>query len=89
MGGQAKDPRSLHAKMLLADDNSAIDGSINISPGSFDHRRELSIEVSDPYLVKRLEHTFNKGRDNSELIHASTDKAIPSHRLFPPGIAAE
>ena len=33
----------LHAKMLLADKSRAIIGSINLSPGSFDKRRELAI----------------------------------------------
>jgi phosphatidylserine/phosphatidylglycerophosphate/cardiolipin synthase-like enzyme len=44
----------LHAKMLLADEKRAIIGSINLSPGSFDSRRELAIEVDDKHLVKRL-----------------------------------
>ena len=44
----------LHAKMLLADEKRAIVGSINFSPGSFDSRRELAIEVDDKHVVKRL-----------------------------------
>jgi cardiolipin synthase A/B len=46
----------LHAKMLLADEKRAIVGSINLTPGSFDSRRELAIEVDDKHLVKRLHH---------------------------------
>lgn len=46
----------LHAKMILADDTRAVVGSINFSPGSFDHRRELAIEVTDHHLMKRLNH---------------------------------
>jgi cardiolipin synthase len=46
----------LHAKMLLADEKRAIVGSINLSPGSFDSRRELAIEVDDKHVVKRLHH---------------------------------
>jgi cardiolipin synthase A/B len=46
----------LHAKMILADDARAVVGSINFSPGSFDHRRELAIEVTDHDIVKRLNH---------------------------------
>src|SRR5262249_10452824 len=46
----------LHAKMLLADEKRAIVGSINLSPGSFDSRRELAIEVDDKHIVKRLHH---------------------------------
>ncbi|HXV84390.1 MAG TPA: phospholipase D-like domain-containing protein [Candidatus Binatia bacterium] len=46
----------LHAKMLLADGKRAVVGSINLSPGSFDSRRELAIEVTDKHVVKRLHH---------------------------------
>jgi len=44
----------LHGKMLLADGVSAIVGSINFAPGSFDGRRELAIEVRDDEVVERL-----------------------------------
>jgi cardiolipin synthase A/B len=44
----------LHAKMLLADHSRAIVGSINLTPGSFDSRRELAIEVFAPNVVQRL-----------------------------------
>ena len=45
----------LHGKMLLADGCRAIVGSINLAPGSFDHRRELAIEVHDADIIERLE----------------------------------
>jgi cardiolipin synthase A/B len=44
----------LHAKMLLADHSRAIVGSINLTPGSFDSRRELAIEVYASNVVHRL-----------------------------------
>ena len=44
----------LHAKMILADHERVIVGSINFSPGSFDHRRELAIEASDDHLLTRM-----------------------------------
>src|SRR5215510_9681940 len=44
----------LHAKMLLADGERAIVGSINLAPGSFDSRRELAIELDDHHAVKAL-----------------------------------
>jgi cardiolipin synthase len=44
----------LHGKMLLADEKRAIVGSINLTPGSFDARRELAIETDAKHLVKRL-----------------------------------
>jgi phosphatidylserine/phosphatidylglycerophosphate/cardiolipin synthase-like enzyme len=45
----------LHAKILLADSERAVVGSINIAPGSFDSRRELAIETDHGATVKRLE----------------------------------
>jgi cardiolipin synthase A/B len=58
----------LHAKMILADHESAIVGSINFSPGSFDHRRELAIRVdeSDHGLLKRLNEVAHHDWKNSE-----------------------
>ncbi len=44
----------LHGKMMLADGSRAIVGSINLSSGSFDDRRELAIEVNDVEIVERL-----------------------------------
>lgn len=44
----------LHGKMLLADEKRAIVGSINLTPGSFDARRELAIETDSKRVLKRL-----------------------------------
>jgi phosphatidylserine/phosphatidylglycerophosphate/cardiolipin synthase-like enzyme len=44
----------LHAKMLLADKSRAIVGSINMTSGSFDKRRELAIQVKEHDVVSRL-----------------------------------
>src|ERR1700675_3410896 len=56
----------LHAKMLLADGERAIIGSINLAPGSFDSRRELAIEVDDKHIVHRLQevvkHDWKRAR---------------------------
>lgn len=56
----------LHGKMLLADDTRAIIGSINLSPGSFDHRRELAIEVHDTPVIERLKKTSKHDWENSQ-----------------------
>jgi len=45
----------LHAKLLLADGERAIAGSINLTTGSFDERRELAIEVTDEKIIERLQ----------------------------------
>jgi phosphatidylserine/phosphatidylglycerophosphate/cardiolipin synthase-like enzyme len=55
----------LHGKMLLADDCRAIIGSINLSPGSFDHRRELAIEVHDAPVIERLQKIARHDWENS------------------------
>jgi cardiolipin synthase A/B len=55
----------LHGKMLLADEKRAIVGSINLSPGSFDARRELAIETDAHHVVKRLVKTSHYDWDNS------------------------
>jgi cardiolipin synthase A/B len=55
----------LHAKMLLADGERAIIGSINLAPGSFDSRRELAIEVEDKHIVDRLHQIVKRDWKNS------------------------
>jgi phosphatidylserine/phosphatidylglycerophosphate/cardiolipin synthase-like enzyme len=56
----------LHGKIMIADDKRAIVGSINLSPGSFDDRRELAVETSCDHVVRRLvetaEHDWNHSR---------------------------
>jgi cardiolipin synthase len=44
----------VHGKLLFADGNRAIIGSINLAPGSFDSRRELAIETTASHLMKRI-----------------------------------
>jgi cardiolipin synthase A/B len=55
----------LHAKMILADEKRAIVGSINLSPGSFDGRRELAIETDSHHVVKRLNEAAQTDWANS------------------------
>ncbi len=63
----------LHAKMLLADGERAIVGSMNIAPGSFDSRRELAIEVEDKSVVHRLKKTFEEDWENSHPLDLSDE----------------
>jgi cardiolipin synthase A/B len=56
----------LHAKMILADEKRAIVGSINLSPGSFDGRRELAIETDSHHVVKRLNEAAQTDWANSK-----------------------
>ena len=75
----------LHAKILLADRRKAIIGSINLSPGSFDKRRELAIEVKDRDVLRRLHkavhHDWRKARtlDLTDIaMLAGSKRATPS-----------
>jgi cardiolipin synthase A/B len=63
----------LHAKMLLADGLRAIIGSINLSPGSFDSRRELSIEVTDEHVIDRLQKIVHHDWKNSHALDLSDE----------------
>jgi phosphatidylserine/phosphatidylglycerophosphate/cardiolipin synthase-like enzyme len=65
----------LHAKMILADHERAVVGSINLAPGSFDHRRELAIEADDHHLVKRLNEVAHHDWKFSEPMDLS-DEAL-------------
>jgi cardiolipin synthase len=55
----------LHAKLVFADNQRAIIGSINLAPGSFDSRRELAIEVHEDSIAERLRHVMHHDWDNS------------------------
>jgi len=61
----------LHGKMLLSDGCRAIVGSINLTPGSFDHRRELAIEVQDFPVIERLKKIAHYDWENSHPLDLS------------------
>ena len=65
----------LHGKMLLADGVAAIVGSMNLTPGSFDDRRELAIEVRDDTVVERLHEVAHHDWKNSHPLDLS-DKGL-------------
>jgi phosphatidylserine/phosphatidylglycerophosphate/cardiolipin synthase-like enzyme len=65
----------LHAKLLLADSARVIVGSINLSPGSFDSRRELAIEVKDDHVVSRIDEVVHRDWENSKALDLS-DEAL-------------
>jgi cardiolipin synthase A/B len=65
----------LHAKVLLADGERAIIGSINLAPGSFDSRRELAIEVRDEHVVKRIHSVLRQDWENSRSLDL-TDEGL-------------
>jgi cardiolipin synthase len=63
----------LHGKMLLADDATAIVGSINFAPGSFDSRRELAIELGEGDVVNRLHHVAHHDWEHSHPLDLSDE----------------
>jgi cardiolipin synthase A/B len=65
----------LHGKIMIADDARAIVGSINLSPGSFDERRELAIETSSTHVVERLVRTAEHDWKHSHKMPLS-DEAV-------------
>jgi cardiolipin synthase A/B len=65
----------LHGKIMIADDERAIVGSINLSPGSFDDRRELAVETSSKHVVRRLVETAQHDWKHSRKLPLS-DEAV-------------
>jgi cardiolipin synthase len=63
----------LHAKVILADGERAIVGSINLAPGSFDSRRELAIEARDEHVVKRIHEVLKHDWENSHPLNLSDE----------------
>jgi cardiolipin synthase len=67
----------LHAKTLVADKSRAIIGSINLTPGSFDKRRELAIRLEEPDILHRLWQVVHEDWENSHPLDL-TDKGLLS-----------
>jgi len=65
----------LHAKLLMADGERAIIGSINLTTGSFDERRELAIEIANEKILERLREIEHKDWKHSYPLDLS-DKGI-------------
>jgi cardiolipin synthase A/B len=70
----------VHAKLLIADNEHALLGSMNIDRSAFDMRRELGITIADQDVVTRLKEVFDS---DWELSHHydPPDPLIPSQHL--------
>ena len=79
----------LHAKLLLADGNCAIVGSINLAPGSFDSRRELAIEVKDEHVTSRLEQIVRHDWENSKPLDLSDEALLKELEDEDPDVAED
>jgi len=79
----------LHAKLLLADDERAIIGSINLAPGSFDSRRELAIEVRDEHILDRLLKTIRHDWENSKKLDLSDEGLMAELQGYDANVAED
>jgi phosphatidylserine/phosphatidylglycerophosphate/cardiolipin synthase-like enzyme len=66
----------LHGKMLLADEERAIIGSINLAPGSFDERRELAIETDAPEVIAALKEVTRRDWEASVALDLSDEGVL-------------
>ena len=55
----------LHAKLLIADGEHALVGSMNIDRSAFDLRRELGATLKDPAIIARLSEVFESDWESS------------------------
>jgi phosphatidylserine/phosphatidylglycerophosphate/cardiolipin synthase-like enzyme len=69
----------LHAKLLLADGERALVGSMNIDRSAFDLRRELGIIVDDEHIVERLTGVFERDWDRSHRWEAPDPLDVAKH----------
>jgi phosphatidylserine/phosphatidylglycerophosphate/cardiolipin synthase-like enzyme len=76
----------LHAKLLFADETSAIIGSINLAPGSFDSRRELAIEVHDEPIIRRIKETLHHDWANSHPLDLSDEGLLAELEQYDPNV---
>ena len=77
----------LHAKMFFADGERAIVGSINLAPGSFDHRRELAIAVDDDHITKRLHHIVQHDWEHSHPLDLTDEGLLADLEERDPDVA--
>jgi phosphatidylserine/phosphatidylglycerophosphate/cardiolipin synthase-like enzyme len=62
---------SPHSKIMLADGKRAIVGSINLTPGTLEGRRDLAIEVDDIDIVTGIESVFLQDWHNARRYNLS------------------
>jgi len=79
----------LHPKLVLADGERAIVGSVNLAPGSFDERRELAIEVDDRRIVRRLARVMKHDWKHSRPIDLSDEALRRDLRKYGPQVVHE
>jgi cardiolipin synthase A/B len=76
----------LHAKLMFADDERAIIGSINLAPGSFDSRRELAIQVHDEEIAARLKKVLQSDWEHSHILDLSDEALMKELEDYDPNV---
>jgi cardiolipin synthase A/B len=56
----------MHAKMIVADGQTAFVGSENISAQSLDKNREVGIIIADGNVLNTLQQTFQRDWDQAQ-----------------------
>ena len=79
----------LHAKLLMAEDDLAIVGSINLAPGSFDSRRELAIQVRDEHITRRILKTLKEDWANSRPLDLSDEGLLAELKKDDPNVGED
>lgn len=79
----------LHAKVLLADGERTIIGSINLAPGSFDSRRELAIEARDEHVVSRIHDVMRNDWENSKQLDLSDEGLLAELEDFDDNVSED
>jgi phosphatidylserine/phosphatidylglycerophosphate/cardiolipin synthase-like enzyme len=69
----------LHAKLIVADDETALVGSMNIDRSAFDLRRELGVFIGDRHAVHRLQEVFEHDWHRAEHWEAPDPLAVDTH----------
>jgi cardiolipin synthase A/B len=69
----------LHAKLIIADRERALIGSMNIDRSAFDLRRELGIVVNDPETVSALRRQVSLDWDDSHSYEPSDPISVHIH----------
>jgi cardiolipin synthase len=59
----------------------AIVGSINLTSGSFDSRRELAIELQDGHIIERFARVVRQPWEHSHRLDLETFPALPAMPL--------
>ncbi len=63
---RSQNPLKLHAKMIIADEQLALIGSVNIHRTAFESRRELSLLLDEPQSLSRLVRQFEQDWQQSQ-----------------------